>query len=156
LDETAVGSYVFGAAQVVVPNTSLNGPSQLTVDGAGNLYVANSTNGTVVEFNTNSVPDPTVFTLNHACTLTGVDPQGVAVDANGFEYAGANGMTGGLPYEVLQVAPCVAVSPTPTLTPTKTPSSTDTQTFTITPGNATSTPTPSFTVTNTPTPVPPT
>jgi len=61
--------------------TGLNTPNAFYVDGAGDIFVGNSGNGTVTIYNPNLAPGSNTFTLNGFS-----DPRGIATDNKGYLY----------------------------------------------------------------------
>ena len=130
----------------------------VTVDDAGNLYVADGFNNRVLEYNTPRTTDATAdqvfgtcgsFT-SFACDGVSADslknPTGVAVDQLGNVYVADNQNNRVLAYSM----PLATGTPTPTSPPTPTSTSTATSTSMATP-TSTATATRSATPTSTPT-----
>lgn len=66
----------------------LNNPNAFYVDGAGDVYVGNTGNGTVTIYNPNLAPGSNLF------TITGfTDPRGIATDSKGYLYVTDNSAT---------------------------------------------------------------
>jgi sugar lactone lactonase YvrE len=149
--------------------SSLCVPTGVAVDASGNVYVADSVNDRVLEYNTplstGTIGDRVFGTCasftSFACTGISAnslsDPKGVAVDESGNLYVADFGNSRVLKYD----QPLLAVTATPTATPAGTPTATATATATATPtaiatstgGTPTATPTPTPTATAaTPTP----
>ncbi|MGD1027263.1 choice-of-anchor D domain-containing protein [Candidatus Binatus soli] len=151
--------------------SSLCVPTGVAVDASGNVYVADSVNDRVLEYNTplstGTIGDRVFGTCasftSFACTGISAnslsDPKGVAVDESGNLYVADFGNSRVLKYN----QPLLAVTATPTATPAGTPTATATATATATPtaiatstgGTPTATPTPTSTKTGgTPTATP--
>ena len=74
-------------------NTGLNGPSGITLDGSGNLYVANSLNSITVydaAASGNASPTVTISGSNTALNF----PNSVALDGSGNRYVSNQGVGG--------------------------------------------------------------
>ena len=143
LDDT--GSHAFGAPHIVIDGGFVSNPTQLTMDGNGNLYVASTGISSLVEYDAQTTAFAP-FVFNHQCGLSGYGPQGVAVDGQGYLYGPASAA----PFLVSQIAPC-GFTPVPSNTPTKTATKTVTNTPALI-NTQTPTNTASNTPTNTPTP----
>lgn len=139
-------SYSFNQPVTLV-NDHLGAVDQIWLDDSGNLYTASEGNGKIQVFRGNTAVTPSVFTFDHECSMGGLDPQGVAVDGQGYVYAMVNGAGGTSPYEIFRINPCGSLSaPTNTNTPTNT--------LTATPTGTWYSPTPTDTATSTPTNTP--
>ena len=124
---------------------SLCVPTGVAVDGAGNLYVADTYNSRVLEYNTPLSTGTTADRVLGRCgsftssACTGIsanslnDPTGVAVDESGNLYAVDNQNNRVLEYDQPLAAPTPTITATPTATPTATATATSTPTATPTP-----------------------
>ncbi|HEV3110362.1 MAG TPA: hypothetical protein VGY99_07690 [Candidatus Binataceae bacterium] len=147
-----------------VSSASLSSPNAVAVDGAGNVYIADTSNNRVLEFGAPLAPDPRAhlvfgqssfltdqcnnFPLANANILCA--PLGVAADSAGNLYVADNFDSRVLIYQ----QPLVTPTRTPAATPSRTPARTLTRTPTATP-TRTHTRTPTPTATRTPIPAPP-
>ncbi len=91
-------AYCDGADGVTVSNATLCGPNSVAVDGSGNVYIADTGNSRVLEYNTplstdttadevfGQVGDFTTSACGSATADTLCDPEGVAVDTSSNLY----------------------------------------------------------------------
>jgi len=139
---------------------SLCEPTGVAADGASNVYIADSINDRVLEYNTPLITDTTADRVfgtcgsfaSFACSASSAnslnDPTGVAVDQSGNLYVADFSNSRVLRYD----QPLIAVpTPTITATPTATQTAAATPTPTVTGATGTATATPSATPTATPT-----
>jgi hypothetical protein len=82
----AGGSTPTPSVTISGPNTGLVNPTGLTLDVAGNIWVADSTNNSVLEFTPDAGGDAWPLAIIRGPSTSLASPEGVAVDSAGYVY----------------------------------------------------------------------